>query len=237
MDANSISQDKKVAIYELAGGRDKARLERMLELYARLLPRYAHYTAFMRHEALQRPDADSRFVVHYWLVEVDGKPVGMTSFRYVPARGCGLGHSLAVVPECRKMLVDNERRLSVYIIDSIVRQVQADAHAAGDPEPVGLVVEVEIGMLMEHYKRYGFIEFPINYYEPIFPVDGKTHSQEVRLDRLEFHPMHLGLFPVAGREVDPADHDLLTKAVLAFLVDHYRLPADHDFVKDVLASI
>ena len=47
-------------------------------------------------------------VLHYWLIEVDGKPAGIRTFRYVRHRHCGLAHALAIDPSYREVMIEGQ---------------------------------------------------------------------------------------------------------------------------------
>jgi GNAT superfamily N-acetyltransferase len=231
-----IIQQDSVAIYELLGSGDGPRVEALLSLYARLFPQYAHYVPRMRRRA-PFPSANSRgHVVHYWLVEVDGQPAGLRTFRCIPARRCGLAHALAVDPAFRKVNVGG-KRLSTFIIYNCLEQVIRDAEALGQPPVWGMVNEVEYERLMQHYNNQGIIELPVRYVEPIFPPPDENRTRERELELIEFSPMFLGLLPNPALLMASYHLEVLTDFVLAFLVDHYGLPEEHPEVCAVLASI
>ncbi len=225
-----------LAVYELIEG-DPERLEAALRLYAALMPKYAHYMPRMRHRAQLSADHDPRFLEHLWLLEVDGDPAALTAFKYVPGRHCGLGIDLVVSPDYRAFGVGRYRRLAEFVNASVVAQVHADARAAGHPTPVGLVVEVAAPELVAHYRQYGLVELPVEYLEPSFPPQIEAHTGPVDPEELTFSPMHLGIFPTVGTRFDLSDRDMLADLVMAFLVDHYRLPGDHWAVRRALESL
>src|SRR5687767_4296969 len=160
MPARLVRQAGNVSIYDLLGSGDTHRLEKMLGLYARLFPQYEHYVPRMRRRAQFGNEYREGHVVHYWLVEVDGQPAGLRTFRYVRNRHCGLAHALAIDPAFRNVMV-NGRRLSVFIIYECLEQVIRDAREKGDPPVFGMVNEVEPDRLMEHYIRNGLVQLPL----------------------------------------------------------------------------
>lgn len=225
-----VWQADDIAIYELLGSGDQGRVEAMLDLYAQFFPQYAHYVPRMRQRTQLPGDRDPRFVVHYWLVEVGGQPAGFRTFRYVRQRRCGLAHAMAMHPHYRQRQV-NGVRLAMFLTQQCLQQVLLDAQQAGDPPAFGMVNEVESERLMAHYMRYGAMLLPVNYMEPIFS------SSQASLDDITVSPMYLGFLPAPGQEAIAADPTTLQEFVLAFLVDHYGLPADHWVVQSVLQSI
>lgn len=236
MTLEPVIQQEAVAIYELLGSGDETRGEALLALYAKLFPQYAHYVPRMRRR-LPFPSANSRGqIVHYWLLEVDGQPAGLRTFRCVPARRCGLAHALAIDPAFRSVQV-KEQRLSTFIIYNCLAQAIRDAEEQKQPPIFGMVNEVESERLMAHYRTQGIIQLPVRYVEPIFPPPepGRDRAQELAL--VQTAPMFLGLLPNPNLPTQDYSAEILRDFVLAFLVDHYGLPEEHDAVRTALASI
>lgn len=236
MPARLVRQDGFVKVWALLGSRDTVRIEAMLRLYEKLFPKYAHYVPRMRRRAEFGEERRTGHVVHYWLVEVDGRPAAIRTFRYVHNRRVGLAHALAVDPAYRQVTVDGQR-LSMFLVDACLDQIVLDAKRFGDPPPLGMVNEVESSQLMEHYKRHGILELPVQYVEPVFPSEriGRTRQEEIAL--VNFSPMLLGFLPDVAAEIRIYTSELVSNFVLAFLVDHYGLPVDHPQVQSVLDSI
>ena len=236
MAARLVRDDKSARVWELIGSGDKARLKAMLELYARLFPQYAHYIPRMKRRAVFGEEHRAGHIVHYWLVEVDGQPAGIRTFRYVRSRRCGLAIALAVDPRYRDVRVEG-KRLALFLVQACLEQVIADATRLGDPQPFGMVNEVEYPRLMEHYKHYGIVELPVKYIEPIFPpeLDGRSRTEEIAL--LRFLPTSLGFLANPALNGRAYSVENVANFALAFLVDHYGLPTDHPQVQSALNSI
>ncbi len=238
MTARLIQMDGSVKVWELNGSGDEARIEAMLELYARLFPQYVHYIPRMRQRAKFGTEHRLGHIVHYWLVEVDDQPAGLRTFRYIRNRNCGIAIALAVDPTFREVFV-NGHRLSMFLVHACLDQVIADAEQVGDPPVVGMVSEVECPRLMQHYKRNGIEELPIKYLEPIFPPTLQEGAL-VSIDEttpIQFIPTKLGFLPNPKLDGHAYDIKNITDFALAFLVDHYGLPVDHPQVQAVLNSI
>lgn len=236
MTLEPIIQQGPVAIYELLGSSDKTRGEALLNLYARLFPQYAHYVPRMQNR-LPFPSANSRgHIVHYWLVEVDGQPAGLRTFRCIPTRRCGLAHALAIDPSFRSTQVKGQR-LSTFVIYSCLEQVIRDAEERSQPAPFGMVNEVESERLMAHYCTQGIIRLPVRYMEPIFPPPDQAQDRAQELKLIRFAPMFLGLLPNPNLPMQNYSAEILKNFVLAFLVDHYGLPENHKAVQLAMASI
>jgi len=236
MPLNPVRQAGNVAIYELLGSDDMERIEKMLGLYAKLFPQYQHYVPRMRRRSQFGNEHRVGHIVHYWLVEVDGQPAGLRTFRYVRGRRCGLAHSLAVDPAFREVMAD-DHRLAVFIIYECLNQIVRDARERGDLPLYGMVNEVEPSRLMEHYVNNGLVQLPLKYVEPIFPpeVEGRSHLEEMA--NIRFSPMHIGFLPNPEMNIQKYTCEMISNFVKAFLVDHYGLPEEHPAVLEVLDSI
>ena len=236
MPARLIRQADGAAVYELLGSGDAMKTEAMFELYQKLFPQYQHYIPRMRRRVKFENENRAGHVLHYWLVEVDGRPAGLRTFRYVRGRRCGLAHSLAVAPEFRDIMIEGAR-LSVFIIYECLAQIVRDAHDKGDLPVFGIVNEVEPERLMEHYIRKGLVQLPLKYVEPIFPPEAQGRSRLEELAITRFSPMHMGFLPNPELKVERYTHEMIADFVKAFLVDHYGLPEDHPAVLEVIETI
>lgn len=236
MAAHLVREAGDVRIWSLLGSGDQRRVEALLELYARLFPQYAHYVPRMRRRASFGAERRPGHVVHYWLLEVEGRPAGLRTFRYVRNRHVGLAHALAVEPAYRQVQVGGQR-LSRFLVQACLDQISADARRSGDPAALGMVNEIESPRLMEHYKKMGILELPVEYVEPIFPPEGESLSREQEIALAQFSPMLLGFLPGHAAGILEYTGEMVADFSLAFLVDHYGLPADHRRVQAVLNSI
>jgi len=217
-----------VEIYELLGSGDCDRLDAMLALYAQYFSEYAHYVPRMRRRAQHPSEKREGQVAHYWLFEYEGKPVGLTTFRYIVKRECGLGVSFAVDTAARSICVNNQR-FSAFVISQIMKQLKKDA-ARTDTGLYGLVTEVEHRSLMEHYKKMGMLELPMQYFEPVYPPENGDNLQS-RIEKITFIPVILAVIPNGGFALNKP---MLTNFTEAFLIDHYELSKSHPMVKKML---
>lgn len=236
MASQLVRSEGDIKIWSLLGSGDTRRIEAMLSLYAELFPQYAHYVPRMRRRAQSGQEHREGHIVHYWLLEVDGQPAALRTFRYVRERHAGLAHALAVRPAYRNVSVSGQR-LSMYLVHACLDQVIEDAKRLGDEFIFGMVNEVESPNLMEHYKKNGILELPVKYVEPVFPGEqaGRTRAEEIALVR--FSPMFLGILPDTAKGIPFYTSDLVASFALTFLVDHYGLPVAHPQVQSVLNSI
>ena len=147
----------------------------------------------------------------------------------MPQRNLGLGIYLAIRLAYRRLTFGPQRRLSEVLIAAARAQLRTDAATAGQPPPRGLAVEVEVPQLIPHYRAYGFVELPVEYQEV------RRNAEDMQ--RMEFHPVQLGIFPLDGETISPYDPTLLANTVRAFLVDNYGLSEEHWVVRRALESI
>ncbi len=231
-----IRSEGRVQLRSLLGSDDTRRIEALLDLYARLFPQYAHYVPRMRRRAAYGAEHRRGQIVHYWLVEVDGRPAGFRTFRYLAGRHVGLAHSLGVDPAYREVYVDGQR-LSMFLVRACLEQIINDAARLRDGPCLGMVNEVESPRLMKHYEEHGIIRMPVEYAEPVFPAERQGRSREEELALTRFSPMYLGFLPAPGYEDLNYTGELMADFALAFLVDHYGLPEDHPQVQAVLDSV
>lgn len=232
MSVDLIHSQDGVNIYELLASGDTERLEEMLALYAKFFPKYKHYVPRMRRRAQFSSEKRAGHFAHYWLFEHDGQPVGLTTFRYIVERECGLGISFVIDRKARSIRV-GKQRFSTFIISKIMEQLQEDA-ARTDTSLYGLVTEVEHKSLMEHYKKMGMLELPVQYYEPVYPPEKEGDSPQSSIEKISFIPVILAITPYGEFELSKP---LLVNFTEAFLVDHYGLPREHACVQKMLKSI
>lgn len=236
MAAELVRSEGNIKIWSLLGSGDLTRIEAMLALYSELFPQYAHYAPRMRRRAEYGQEHRPGHFVHYWLLEVDGQPAALRTFRYIQARRAGLAHALAVKPEYRTVDVCGQR-LSMFLVHACLDQVIADSKRLGDEFTYGMVNEVESPNLMEHYKKNGILELPVKYVEPVFPAEqpSRTRAEEIALIR--FAPMFLGILPDTRQGTLFYTREMVASFTLAFFIDHYGLPIEHPQVQTVINSI
>ncbi len=232
----AINKDETIVIHELLGSGDYGRVETMLALYGKLFPNYEHYIPRMRRRSKFSTTNRPGIVSHYWLIEVNNQPMGMTTFRYIHSRNCGLGISFALLPEARLVSVDG-KRLSSFVMAKTMEQFLADAQQFGTSVFWGMITEVEHVELMNHYKRMGMLELPIKYLEPVFPIEKTGQPREAELRLVNFVPAILGLTPNPITGQTSFNQKTLADFALAFLVDHYGIPEDHLKIQSILQSI
>jgi hypothetical protein len=236
MASQLVRSEGNIKIWSLLGTGDTARIEAMLRLYAEFLPKYAHYIPRLRRRAERGEKHRLGHIVHYWLLEVDGEPAAFHTFRYVQKRRVGLSHALVVKPAYRNIYV-RWQPLSMYLLNACLDQVRADAKGLGEEFTYGVVSEVEPSHLMNRYMENGVLKLPLVYAKPVFPPEqpGYTRMEEIAL--AHFVPMFLGILPDATKGIPFYTSDLIANFALAFLIDHYGLPVEHQQVQSLLSSI
>jgi len=228
--------DIKVVIKEAIGG-DPSLQESLIKLHKEFFPQYDQYLPYMEKRLLLPPIDGYGNIEHWWVLEYDKQPVGFIMFKYVPRRDCSLGLLIAVKPAFRRLSVGQAKTLADYLIKASLEQLRQDALSVGRSIPVGMVVEVETGRLLQVYRDYGFIEIPVDYCSPPYIQGEISFENREELDKLEYLKSILGIFPLEEAHADLSDPKLISKLVLAFLVDHYHLPEDHSGVCRILESI
>lgn len=236
MPAELFFSGSDIKIIELLGSGDLPRIEAMLKLYKRFFPIYAHYIPRMRQRANLPSETRSGHKAHYWLIEYKNTPVGLTTFRYILSRKCGLGIAFALDPDVRSVHV-NGKRLSAFVIDKILEQLLADSVAMGNSGFLGFITEVEHTELMDHYKKMGMLELPIQYFEPVFPPEANGQQGKETVNKISFIPVILGITPNPEAVFKSFAPSILEDFALAFLVDHYGLDEEHHKVQEVINSI
>ena len=224
-----------VILHDLVGGK-VARLDALLAVFAECLPQYASTAPLLAQKAQWPANANPHFIAHQWLADVEGQAAGLFSFKYAPGRDLGLAIYLAVRPAWRSLQVAG-LPLSVWLIRSGLRQLAVDAAAAGRPLPAGIFFEVEPARLVARYREFGFIELPVEYYEPRYAQPRTGPSEPTDPGLVTFQRTHFGVFPTGYVPDNPTGQAVVRSAVLAFMTDHYGLPETHWVVTRALASI
>lgn len=219
-------------------------LAHLLELYSDLFPQYISALPRVREKALLPANMDPRFIRHQWIVLWNDVPAGLVSFKFAVRQRLGLCLSIGVLPTYRSIGWGDYHRLSDFLIQQMIRQIELDAASVESSPPIGLVVEVEmaegtadpvlkrsLNHLLERYQKHGFVKLPIRYNEPA-SVRGMDSEQ------VDAHPMHLCLLPLFEKdEINLPNREILGLVISALLMDHYGLSKDHWIVKQAQNSI
>jgi hypothetical protein len=221
-------------IYDLVAGNHLQHLDTLLGLYRELFPQYGAARANIRTRAFLPANIDPRFIRHQWLVMWNASPAGLVSFRFALQRSLGLCLSIAIRPAYRLLAWDGYRRLSEFLLQRMIAQLEADAALSGVAPPRAVVVEIEavsnpmadparmisLLHLAERYREYGFVPLPITYHEPAFVRSGSSD-----------HPMQLYVLPIhATFRKNLLSANTLHEIVDTLLLDHYGLLDENDWV-------
>jgi hypothetical protein len=238
-----------IRVYETNGG-DPIYRQKLLDFYPELFPEYGYYLPYMEYRMTLPVDSDPLFIERWWLIEVEGQVAGLRLFKYSPSRNCALVLGTSIKSEFRKYPVAGYDRLSSYIVSLTAEQIMVDARAARRPIPVGLVSEVQLPEphmtaeeaayhihIADRYHDMGYVDLPVEYYEPPHIVGKESYLQGVALEDLPYNHMVLSVRPIEGGGFDPHDQQMMTDCTLAYLTDHYKLPSDHWIVTRALESI
>lgn len=230
------SDTSHLVIHEVTGG-NTAHVEALVALMAQYFPTLTKFIPWIRERAARAADADPTFVAHQWLLEVNGEPVGFYTFDYVPARDCGLSLFMGIHPPFRNLSFGGYRRLAELMFALSEDEIMLDAQRLGRRAPYGLSAEIEVPELIPTYHRYGVIELPVVYYEPMFPEQQIRYDSTLAPEDIHYERVYLSVFPTEFQPMDRDDPEVLSNLVLALLIDFYGLPDDNWAVQRALESI
>lgn len=201
---------------------DPERIRQLREVHLRHFPDHAHVVDEMEL-AIRTGTFDSAVVIHQWLLLIDGEPVGEYVFHVNTRRGIMLRHFLAIDQSARKQLPLRWLASLTATIESIGERDAADQGVS----LIAMMSEIKPNHL-EGWRRLGYRTFDIGYREPFH---GKHWADFGEPTFFEMTPC-VKLTP-AGERLPITE--VATAAVLAFLVDHYRLPEGNATVQEILA--
>jgi hypothetical protein len=220
-----------VLIEDVVNGQT-SRLEDLLRLFIDMFPQYAAVTERIKIKANLPVDSNPNFIAHQWLVDVDGNPAALNSFKFSLTRGLGLTVFIAIRPEYRSLVIDGHR-FSEWLIQTSIKQIQMDAQNCGQQLPSGLCLEVEPAHLAAHYRTFGFIDFPLEYYEPLF-VKARQGFASSELHDMHFERRYLGYFPASNLGKQSITPQLLTRVIMMYYKDHYGINEEHPIFQKLL---
>ena len=198
-------------------GAPLARLEDLIRELLRFFPDHAHVAGELA-EAWAGDWPDDQVVIHGWLLEVDGQPIGFTVFHTSLRRQAVLQHFVGIEPDARPQL---PVRWIKDLADAVL------AVGIRDCEAHGTTLLATIGENQpEHtraWERFGYLTLDIDYHEPRHGRHWREHGNP------EFFAMtpQIRLTDAGRQQAFPA---VVDQAVCAFLLDHYLLPADEPTV-------
>lgn len=202
----------------------EARLGDLIRELLTFFPEHAHVAGELA-EQWEGAWPDDQVVVHAWLLEMAGEPVGFTIFHTNLRRRVMLQHFVGMEPEARPNLPMRwVRNLADAALDTGIR----------DCRERGFELLATIGENhAEHaraWERFGYVTLDIDYREPAHGRHWREHGP------LQFFEMTPQIrLTDAGRDLPFAS--VVDDAVCAFLIDHYLLPPDEPTVVHTRARI
>lgn len=226
-----------LTIEDLVGG-NAAHIDEYLKIYEELLPQYIRYAPVMRKRAEQPLDPATIEQWHQWLVFIKGYPVGMIGILYNRKRNTGILLDFAIRPGARVIQYGEHKRLAGLILYLARQQLVRDAQANGQEHPLCMIAEVEHAALVKKYCEYGYVEFPMEYYEPPYtPELAEQCGGTQNLEKTDYERLFLGAFQIPGHPFTAGDSLILQTVIFTLLEDHYQLPADHWLLKKMCNEI
>lgn len=227
--------EENLTVHEVIGG-SANHLGALVELHKEIFPHYGQYLPYMEERVKQAAGTNHYSIDHWWLAEVNGHPAGFNIFKYMTDRNCGLCLLITVREPYRGKGFGGCKSLAELLLMSSLQQLKADAADNGRPTPAGMVLEVEHPKVVARFREFGFIELPVEYFEPP-AIRGDKTFEDVGTRMDDFNRLHLGIFPIHGGPFDPDDPASIQNLVLVYLLDHYHLPENHWAVHRALDSI
>lgn len=229
--------DIDLVIHDLVDGNSKY-IEEYLKIYRDLFPQYIRYVPVMRQRAEAQVDGSAFEKWHQWFLVAGGKPVGIIGFIYNRQRNVGLLMDFAIYPDARKIRVDGKTPFSQFILNLSMQQLIADARESKFTAPVCFAAEVEYPALVKKYEEYGYVRFPVEYFEPPYtPELEKVGDKIQELSSVDYKKLHIGAFQIPGHPFNLSDPQTIKTVLFAFLEDHYQLPSNHWLIQKVVHEI
>ena len=192
----------------------------------------------MRRRAEARADESANEKWHQWLLVVGGKPVGIVGFLYNRKRNVGLLMDFAIYPDARKIRMDGNIPFSQFVLNLSMKQLIKDSCENGFSTPICMAAEVEYPALLKKYVEYGYVKFPVEYFEPPYTPELEKVGDKIQtLNGVDYGRMHIGAFQIPGHPFNPNASEIIRTVLLAFLEDHYQLPSDHWLIQKTIHEI
>jgi hypothetical protein len=214
-----------VEILDVRPGIDVRHLRDLQAIHVQYFADHDHVLAEME-QAWAEGGFDPDIAVHQWLLLHEGVPAGEFIFHTNLRRGIVVRHFLAMDAAARAELADDWAR---DLVAAAQRQSEADALDRG-VEILALMSEIDPDepRLLAHWRELGHLSVPsLDYREPY-------HGKHWRdFGELRFFAMVPNVKLTEAGLRRPLG-DVMVAAVSAFLLDHYRLPADDPTVVGIL---
>lgn len=229
--------DADLVIHDLVDGNSRY-IEDYLKTYLDLFPQYARYLPVMRQRAKMHADSPINEKWHQWFLMIGDEPVGIVGFLYNRKRNVGLLMDFGIYSDARKFRVDGKIPFSKFVLNLSMQRLIEDARENGHTAPLCMAAEVEYPALVKKYIEYGYVKFPIEYFEPPYtPELEKVGDKIQELKNVDYGRMHIGAFQIPGYPIDLNTPEVIRTVLFAFLEDHYQLPSNHWLVQKVVHEI
>ncbi|MBM7842570.1 GNAT family N-acetyltransferase [Herpetosiphon giganteus] len=208
-------------------------------LFATIFPHLAHYEPFLAMYAEPFSRSHPATLDHLWLIEHNGKPVGVRMFSYLYRRNFGHGAFIGIDQQVRGTGIGR------WLVQATHQQLALDALYSGNPAVLGYsaeVTRVEDGLhegdrqereaRLRFHLNNGAVLLPVEYIEP--PVIKNSDEQAARQLMIAPQPMHLVFYP---SQQQPLKLTTIQAIVQAIYHDIYYLDHDNPFVQHALASL
>lgn len=226
-----------LVIHDLVDG-NSSYIDEYLKIYQELFPQYTRYLPVMRQRAEMRVSSNLNEKWHQWFLMIENDPVGIVGFLYNRKRNVGLLMDFAIYPNARKFRAEGDLPLSKFVLNLSMQRLLEDARENGQTAPICLAAEVEYPALVRKYIEYGYVKFPIEYFEPPYtPELEKVGDKIQELKAVDYGQMYIGAFPIPGHPMELNTPAVIRTVLFAFLEDHYQLPSDHWLVQKVVHEI
>lgn len=226
-----------LVIHDLVDG-NSSYIDEYLKIYQELFPQYTRYLPVMRQRAEMRVSSNLNEKWHQWFLMIENAPVGIVGFLYNRKRNVGLLMDFAIYPNARKFRAEGDLPFSKFVLNLSMQRLVEDARESGQTAPICLAAEVEYPALVKKYLEYGYVKFPIEYFEPPYtPELEKVGDKIQELKAVDYGQMYIGAFPIPGHPTELNTPAVIRTVLFAFLEDHYQLPSDHWLVQKVVHEI
>lgn len=214
-----------VEVIDVVDGASGGEIAALQAVFARHFPSYLHTLDDIATDAAL-PSHREGVVVHQWLILVADEPSGIILFESNVVRQCGPVMYFAVDHRYRSLVLDGNQlsKMSTWLS---VPQMLEDGGST------------MLGGCAERHPTYParLVRLDVDYAEPIGGRHWRAHGKS---NDIIWRPMSLhwtprpDLRPVL--EVPGIGHDVTSRIVAAYLIDHYGIPPDHPRVQHLAGS-
>lgn len=228
-------------------GRHSPHLPTVIELFRQIFPDDAHYIPYVETCAWQSSASHPATFDHVWLVEQQGRPIGLRVFSYIHTRRFGHGAFIGLLPPYRSQGIGR------WLVAQTHRQLQLDARAFGHSEATGYCVEVapppngggdltgsahlsglEDQRRLAFHQQCGSIKLDVDYVEPPM-IAGVDYIMPEQLTGVKPQPMQLRFYPARPRS--SLSQVEIFDIIEGLYLDVYRLAPDSWYVQRAIRSI